>query len=98
MAKAAASKTKKDTKAKGAGRPKVAISVTDLRKAAKMKKGGSTWQEIRDELGVKTSSGRFHELWAENDIDAPEVRERKAPGSKGKKGKKGKGKKAASPS
>lgn len=97
MAKAAASKTKKDTKAKGAGRPKVTISQADLKKAAKMKKGGSTWQEIRDELGVKTSSGRFHELWDENGIDAPEVRERKAPGSKSK-GKKGKKKKAASPS
>lgn len=96
MAKAATkSKTKKS---EGAGRPRVNISVTDLRKAAKMKKAGSTWQEIRDELGVKTSSGRFRELWDENDIDGPEARERKAPSKSGKKGKKGKGKKAASPS
>ena len=90
MARAKITAAKAATKAKGegAGRPRVNISATDLKKAAKMKKAGSTWQEIRDELGVKTSSGRFRELWEE----------RKAPSKSGKKGKKGKKNKAASPS
>lgn len=76
----AAPKAKSNGEAKGGGRPRVTFTQAQLEKSAKMKREGKTWNQIRESLGVKTSSGQFQKLWDEAGIDRPATRERSAPG------------------
>lgn len=46
------------------------MTKADLRRAAKMRAKGATWNAIREALGVKTQSGQFQVLWAREGIDA----------------------------
>lgn len=83
--------------AKSNGRaPAKTLTVAQLKTAAKMKfKDGATWNEVREALGVSTPSGRFFELWDENNIANPGPRERATPGSAKPAAKKGAAKKGA---
>jgi hypothetical protein len=66
-------------------KPASKLTEAQLKKAAKMKLDGSTWNEIRESLGVKTSSGTFQALWDAAGIERPATRERGAAKPAGKK-------------
>lgn len=52
----------------------MSLSKAQLTKAAKMKHDGSTWNAVREAMGVKFSSGKFQKLMDAAGIDRPATR------------------------